>query len=111
MSQSWIRQRNIDAFNFIEFNQEKGITAEELFHGTDFDSLASTRNWLCRWMKKGYLNFIPGKPSHMEGVGRPVGHYYPGKLWWGEVYLNKGERESRQAQLRTTGVKVERELG
>lgn len=67
-----------EAFEYIEKQQEKGVTAQQLA-----DKIGTTRRsaatWLSKWAAVGYL-------KHKRGEWRKQGTYYIDNSckWWGE---------------------------
>lgn len=79
---------NYEAFELIE--RLGSITAEELAEHIGVKR-GTAANWLSRWAKKDYLEWIPGIKTirtRRRGIGRPsgiMGKYVIGKKWWGEL--------------------------
>lgn len=76
---------NYEAFEIIE--KRGHITPGELAKAIGIKK-HSAATWLSRWVRKGYLEYVPHHEHFSRKRGNkstPHGYYKIGKKWWGEL--------------------------
>ena len=88
---------NSEAFEYVESAKADGVTAEQLAKKLGLPRQQAS-NWLSKWARRGFLQYIPfeGKIERTgwRGKGRPLGgqgHYILGKKEWSSYAHGKLE--------------------